>query len=142
MMKKLEPSHPVHSPWFELEPGDGFNWSPQQEDTYDGTASGGVCGPSSAMTHVARAGCLVSLFLCIFHLLYSVTLQRGQNLTLIKIGLFLWIGWTEMGIKLSDPFSHLSSLPERTYHQMLGPVARLPRVARSMMSVHGLSWHG
>ena len=61
----MEPLHEVHDSWFELNPEDDFNLIPASEDDYNGASSGGVCGPSNAMTQVTLAGSLVSLFLFI-----------------------------------------------------------------------------
>ena len=49
------------------------------KDNYNGASSGDVCGPSNAMTQVAPAGCLMSLFLVIFPTDKRVNLQRSSQ---------------------------------------------------------------
>ncbi len=68
MSRLLEPTRPVHDPWFELTTNDDFTWSLSPEDEYLGPSSGGVWGPSSAMLQLARKGDLAEMFLAIFPL--------------------------------------------------------------------------
>jgi hypothetical protein len=63
MLKKMESLRPVHEPWIELVEGDGFSWTPPQEDRYTGGAN---WGPSSEMLQLARGGDLPSMFISIF----------------------------------------------------------------------------
>jgi len=53
MTRLLEPTCPIHDPWFELTNNDAFNWSLPPEDEYTGPAGGGEWGPSSSMLHLA-----------------------------------------------------------------------------------------
>jgi hypothetical protein len=68
ILKKLEPSQPVHAPWFEQTADDNVSWEPRSDDNYNGASAGGVFGPSAAMLQLARKGCLASLFFFIFPL--------------------------------------------------------------------------
>jgi hypothetical protein len=63
MLKKLEPSRPVHAPWFEQTAEDNVSWEPWSDNNYNGASAGGVFGPSGAMLQLARKGCLRCSFL-------------------------------------------------------------------------------
>jgi hypothetical protein len=69
LLKKLEPSRPVHVPWFEQTAEDNVSWEHRSDDNYNGASAGGVFGPSAAMLQLARKGCLASMFFFIFPLL-------------------------------------------------------------------------
>ena len=63
MAKKLEPTHPVHQPWEELDKGSTFQWKPDRRDTYKGgDGAGKTVGPSAEMKGVARTGDLAKMF--------------------------------------------------------------------------------
>ena len=69
--KENEPKLPVHEPWFELVPGDGFHWSPPPADEYTGVFGGGAFGPSSTMRQAARtAKDLSALFFLMMPLVF------------------------------------------------------------------------
>jgi hypothetical protein len=63
MVTKMEPLRGVHKPWFEVVEGDGFSWTPPEDDCFTGAFGGGACGPSSSILQIARTGSLAKMFL-------------------------------------------------------------------------------
>ena len=81
MIKKLEPSRPVHDPWKEQKKASSIEWTPLSEDSYNGSQSGGRLGPSKKMMDVARgSNSLADLFLLIFTInLFGYIAEMTEN---------------------------------------------------------------
>jgi hypothetical protein len=54
LLKEIEPTKPVHAPWFELRGDDNFTWNPPAPDQYLGASGGGVFGPSAKFKEAVR----------------------------------------------------------------------------------------